>query len=114
MVQPNSKRFFFFLQQEENNNNLPNPQYDQNVPTLCDTINNNTNNNKSLLTLEMRTTVSKKFTIAAANPLLAEKLASPSIQQADQSMTPSSSASTYSCREPPDLAALGVKIEEGR
>ncbi|XP_044728683.1 ecdysone-induced protein 74EF isoform X1 [Chrysoperla carnea] len=92
------------IKQEENNNNLPNQQYDQNVPTL----NNISDNTKSLL-LEMRT-VSKKFTIAAANPLLAEKLASPSVQ-IQQQHSPMTQTYNNSCRQQPDLALLGVKIE---
>lgn len=75
------------------------------------TLNNISDNTKSLL-LEMRT-VSKKFTIAAANPLLAEKLASPSVQ-IQQQHSPMTQTYNNSCRQQPDLALLGVKIEAGR
>lgn len=82
------------LQQEENNN----------IPSDSDGINTETGDDlhvsqKSAQTLlEMR-----KFTIAAANPILAEKLSTPS----DDNLQPLSNASR------PQVAPLTPKIERG-
>lgn len=63
------------FQQEENNNNIPNPQTEQT---------SSLHQSKSAqMLLEMRT-AARKFNIAAANPLLAEKLSTPSGQLAQQ------------------------------
>lgn len=85
------------LQQEENNN--VNSQNDQN-------LNNNNSQKNSHVMLEMRSTAIK-FTIAAANPLLAEKLSTPSGQaQLNNSIGSSNNR--------PQIAPLTPKIEKGK
>lgn len=87
----------FLFQQEENNNNIPNSNNEH-------PANSSTSQQKSAqVTVEMR---SLKFTIAAANPLLAEKLAQPT-GQLQQLSSPSSN-------NRPQLAPLVPKVEKGK
>lgn len=86
ILQISFKCQFYLFQQEENNN--VNTQNDQNM--------NNTTDNRSL-----------KYTIAAANPLLAEKLSTPSGQSPHQSATNGTSNRHQ-------LALLTPKVEKGK
>lgn len=91
------KKYVFVLQQEENNN-IPNTCTTDGTQTT--TMPPNTMKNAQMV-LEMR-----KFNIAAANPILAEKLATPSeqtLQQLENSST-----------QRPQLATLTPKIEKGK
>ena len=87
-------KFFMSLQQEENNN-IPNCAADE------ASGNSATHQKSAQVMLEMR---SLKYTIAAANPILAEKLATPS----EQNIQPSNNGSR------PQLAPLTPKVEKGR
>ncbi|KAL3278173.1 hypothetical protein HHI36_013514 [Cryptolaemus montrouzieri] len=82
-----------YIKQEENNN----------IPNSCsdDMVSSSNGHHKSAVTLEMR---SLKFTIAAANPILAEKLSTPS----EQSMNLQDGGNR------PQLALLTPKVEKGR
>lgn len=82
----------FCLQQEENNN-VPNSEHGGGS--------SNNSQKSAQVMVEMR---SLKFTIAAANPLLAEKLAAPS-GQLQQLHSPSSRS---------QLAPLIPKVEKGK
>ncbi|KAJ3665602.1 hypothetical protein Zmor_001093 [Zophobas morio] len=83
-----------FIKQEENNN-IPNCAADE------ASGNSATHQKSAQVMLEMR---SLKYTIAAANPILAEKLATPS----EQNIQPSNNGSR------PQLAPLTPKVEKGR
>ncbi|XP_017768843.1 PREDICTED: ecdysone-induced protein 74EF-like [Nicrophorus vespilloides] len=87
------------IKQEENNNNIPN--MDHTVSSSSIQQKNNTQ-----VMLEMRSTAIK-FTIAAANPLLAEKLAAPTSQNSALSTTNSVTQTR------PQMAPLTPKIEKG-
>jgi E74-like factor 1/2/4 len=82
-----------YIKQEENNN----------IPNCPDEAlgNSATHHKSAQVMLEMR---SLKFTIAAANPILAEKLATPSEQNVQQN----------SNSNRPQLAPLTPKIEKGK
>lgn len=69
-------RFLCYFQQEENNNNIPNSHAESNLGSSSSTHTKN-----AQMLLEMRN-AARKFNIAAANPLLAEKLSAPSGQHA--------------------------------
>lgn len=91
------------LQQEDTNNNLPNAP-----ESACSPHGSSPTHSKSAqMLLEMRT-VARKFNIAAANPLLAEKLSTPSGQHANHT----SASVTYPDRQ--QLATLGLKVEKGK
>ncbi|RZC35911.1 hypothetical protein BDFB_002549, partial [Asbolus verrucosus] len=80
---------------KEENNNVPNCVDES-------TSNSGTQQKSAQVMLEMR---SLKFTIAAANPILAEKLATPSEQNVQQNSSSSSSSR-------PQLAPLTPKVEK--
>lgn len=85
-----------FFQQEENNNSIPNSNNDHSSAS---------HQKGAQVTVEMR---SLKFTIAAANPLLAEKLAQPTGPMQQQQLGNQSSGNR------PQLAPLVPKVEKGK
>lgn len=87
------------IQQEENNNNIPNSNNEHPAHSSA------SQQKGAQVTVEMR---SLKFTIAAANPLLAEKLAQPTGQMQQQQLPNPTSGNR------PQLAPLVPKVEKGK
>lgn len=85
--------FRFSKFQQEENNNVPNGNGDDSVSSS-----NLTQKNAQAMLSEMR-----KYNIAAANPILAEKLSTPS----EQNVQP------HTVNGRPQLAPLTPKIEKG-
>lgn len=96
LAQANIQKYNF--QQEENNNNIPNSNNEHPAHSSA------SHQKSAHVTVEMR---SLKFTIAAANPLLAEKLAQPTGQL--QQLSNQSSSSSR-----PQIAPLVPKVEKGK